>query len=140
MMFYAEKGGGAFLNGRSIRVSGRESLTGGVVCTAAFSRLSKMGYAPGYLKIAEKTLATRNWQDAYGHMLVACGRVEAMFDPIVTRWDISAVIPIIEEAGGRCTRADGKPWWEETDDEGHYQVLSSNRLVHDELLGDLALS
>lgn len=138
MMFYAERGEGAFLNGRMIRVSERESLEGGVVLTAAFSRLSGMGYAPGYLRVAEKTMATRNWQDAYGHMMVACGRVEAMVDPIVTRWDLSAVVPIVEEAGGRCSRIDGRSWAEAIDGDGHLQLMSSNRLVHDELMRDFA--
>jgi fructose-1,6-bisphosphatase/inositol monophosphatase family enzyme len=61
-----------------------------------------------------------------------------MLDPTVSRWDISAVIPIVEEAGGRCSRIDGKPWEETIDDAGHYQLLSSNTLVHQELLDDFS--
>lgn len=139
MMFYAERGQGAFLNGRPIRVSPAKDLRGTVVCTASFHRLTATGMGEGYAKVAEKAMATRTWQDAYGHMLVASGRTVAMVDPTVSRWDISAVVPIVEEAGGRCTRADGRSVWETTDAAGHHQMVSTNSAVHDELLADLGV-
>ncbi len=140
MMFYAERGGGAFLNGRPIRVKPASEVRGEVISTAAFPRLKKLGLSEGYERMAERTLATRTWQDAYGHMLVACGRIIAMVDPTVSRWDISAVIPIIEEAGGRCTRADGGNPLEQKEEGSMLQLLSSNGMVHDEMLREFGQS
>ena len=48
-------------------------------------------------------MAGRLWPYVGGMRAV----VETMIDPTVSRWDISAVVPIVEEAGGRCTRLDG---------------------------------
>lgn len=138
MMFYAERGGGTFLNGRAIRVRSAASVEGEVLSTAAFPRLRANGLSDGYERMAKRTLATRTWQDAYGHMLVACGRIVAMVDPTVSRWDISAVIPIIEEAGGRCSRADGGDPLTPYQEGGLLQLVSSNGGVHDELLREFA--
>lgn len=45
----------------------------------------------------------RGWGDCYGHMLVATGRAEIALDPVMSPWDIAALIPILREAGGSCT-------------------------------------
>ena len=61
----------------------------------------------GFLSLAERAFATRGWGDAYGHALVATGRVEAMVDPMVNRWDVSAMSVIVREAGGSFTDFSG---------------------------------
>ncbi len=45
----------------------------------------------------------RGWSDCYGYVLVATGRLEAMIDPVMKPWDVSALIPIVTEAGGVIT-------------------------------------
>ena len=42
----------------------------------------------------------RTWGDAYGYVLVATGRADAMVDPIVSRWDVAPMLTIFPEAGG----------------------------------------
>jgi hypothetical protein len=44
----------------------------------------------------------RGWGDCYGHALVATGRAEIAIDPLMSPWDIAALIPILREAGGHC--------------------------------------
>jgi myo-inositol-1(or 4)-monophosphatase len=44
----------------------------------------------------------RGWGDCYGHILVATGRAEIMFDPVVALWDSAPMGVIVEEAGGRA--------------------------------------
>ncbi len=61
----------------------------------------------GFLSLAERALGSRGWGDAYGHALVATGRVEAMVDPKVYRWDVSAMSVIVREAGGSFTDFSG---------------------------------
>ena len=51
---------------------------------------------------------SRTWGDCFGYLLVATGRAEGMFDPILSPWDAAALMPIIEEAGGVFTDWDGR--------------------------------
>ena len=50
----------------------------------------------------------RTWGDGYGYALVATGRAEAMFDPIMNPWDCGPFLPILREAGGTFTAWDGQ--------------------------------
>jgi len=72
--------------------------------------------------------SVRGWSDCYQHLLVATGRIEAALDPGTEVWDNAALLPIVEEAGGRFTTLDG----ERTVRGG--SALTSNGRVHDELL------
>jgi histidinol phosphatase-like enzyme (inositol monophosphatase family) len=126
-MLYAETGQGAFCNGRSIAVSGKSVLEGSVFSCGGLSSMKKYGRADGFEKISDVALATRSWSDAYGHALVATGRIEAMVDPIVNPWDISAVSLIVREAGGRFTDFSGN-------DALGAEAISSNGHVHARVL------
>ncbi len=127
-MYYAEKGKGAYLNGRPIHVSTRETLHGGVLCCGG--SMLKDGNRQKIAPLMAKSLATRTWCDAYGHSLVASGRVDAMIDPIVNHWDISAISLITREAGGRFTDFKGS-------DKLATEGVSSNGRIHEEILREL---
>ena len=131
-MVYAERGGGAFLNGRSIRVSQKTRLKECVLCCGGHEGMNKHGRLPGMVKLAGQTLATRTWSDAYGYTLVASGRVEAMIDPSLSRWDISAFHVILPEAGGRITNFEG----EDVLAAGNRNLptVASNGVLHEEIL------
>lgn len=106
-MFWAERGGGAFCNGKQIQVSNETELKRVVMSTGSPTSLEKYNRLEGAMSIARQVMACRTWSDAYGHMLLASGRIQMMLDPVVSRWDISAVIPIVEEAGGVAMKFDG---------------------------------
>lgn len=59
-------------------------------------------------RLVESARIVRGWGDAYGYVLVATGRAEGMFDPIINPWDIAALVPILEEAGGHLRDWDGR--------------------------------
>ena len=84
-----------------------------------------------FSELAKTAIATRTWGDAYGHALVATGRVEAMIDPTVSRWDLSAVGIVVQEAGGKFTDLSGGPALTRDD---RLEALSSNGHVHDEIV------
>ena len=131
-MFYAERGGGCFVDGRPCRVSTRPEISGGVVTAGSLPSMFRHNRLDGFLKLSDRTVASRNWGDAHGHALVASGRVEAMLDPVVTRWDLSAVRIIVEEAGGRFTDYSGGDPFDAGD--AGLEAISSNGLVHEEIL------
>jgi histidinol-phosphatase len=126
-LLFAEKGQGAFWNGRACRVSQRDSLKGAVIASSGYLGLTKRGSMDGYLKMVEQSMAARTWCDAYGHALVATGRVDLMIDATVKRWDISSVALIVREAGGRFTDLSGS-------EELGENALASNGLLHEEVL------
>lgn len=130
-MVYAEIGGGAFWNGRRARVSSRSSVHHGIVCCCGHRSMTEAGRAEGFSKLVARAMATRTWGDAYGHVLVATGRAEAMIDPVVSRWDLSAVKVIVEEAGGTFSDFQGR---EALTGAKGLEAISSNGLVHSELL------
>ena len=126
-MLYAEKGKGAFFNGRPCRVTDRKTLAGSVICCGGHRSMVKADRWRPFEKIVAKALATRTWSDAYGHALVASGRVDAMIDPVVAHYDISAAALIVREAGGRFTDFTGN-------DKLALEAISSNSEVHEEIL------
>jgi histidinol phosphatase-like enzyme (inositol monophosphatase family) len=135
-MFYAEVGGGAFVDGRPCHVSGKTAIRSSVLSCGGLSSMLKQGRWDTFAKLSLTTLATRSWSDAYGHCLVASGRIEGMVDPIVNRWDISAIKVIVEEAGGHFTDFKGRNPF----DAGNFQLeaLCSNGWIHEELLAAYA--
>jgi len=70
----------------------------------------------------------RGYGDFWAHCLVAEGAAEAMLEPIVSPWDLGALIVIVEEAGGRMTDEAGVPGID------HGYAVTSNGHVHEELL------
>ncbi len=124
-MLYAEKGKGAFLNGRPIQVSQRDTVKGSVLCCGG--SMLKDGNWQKISSLLSRALATRTWSDAYGYALVASGRVDAMMDPVISHWDISAVSLIVREAGGRFTDFKGN-------DKLAKESLGTNGRIHDEIL------
>jgi histidinol-phosphatase len=82
-------------------------------------------------RVAEASRGTwrdRGFGDFWGHMLVAGGSAEAMVEDGVAPWDMAAPYMVVTAAGGRITNLDGQPSWTDP------QLLTSNGLVHDELL------
>jgi histidinol-phosphatase len=53
--------------------------------------------------VMNQVKVARGWGDCYGHAMVATGRAEVAIDPLMSPWDIAALIPILREAGGTCT-------------------------------------
>jgi fructose-1,6-bisphosphatase/inositol monophosphatase family enzyme len=51
----------------------------------------------------------RTWGDAYGYVLVATGRADAMIDPVAELWDLAAPAVVVAEAGGRFSGLDSRP-------------------------------
>ncbi len=100
---FAERDGGAFWNGKPCRVSSKASLSESILSCGSHGSMVLAGRMEGYLALARSCLTARGWTDAYGHVLVATGRIEAMVDPIVNHWDVSAMALIVREAGGLFT-------------------------------------
>lgn len=121
----AGRGLGCTHNGRATSVSEHDGSTPPYVMTSGpeyWPAQSKLGQA------AMDDVVLRTWGDAYGYVLVATGRAEAMVDPVgVNLWDIAPMQVIIPEAGGQVSDEDGNPW------EPGKSFVASNGHVHDQV-------
>ena len=126
-MFYAERGFGAFRNGRAIRVSPISRLEDATVLTGNPKHFLAGPFRTAYETVIGRAQVARNWGDAYGHALVACGNAHAMIDGIVAHYDVSSVKVLIEEAGGRFSEITGGTGLGPS-------ALSTNGALHPKLL------
>lgn len=58
-------------------------------------------------KIAKRAKLYRTWGDCFGYFAVATGGADLMLDPKLGYWDVAAVVPVIEGAGGTVTSWSG---------------------------------
>lgn len=102
-MFVAEKGRGAFVNDRRIRVSGRRDLTQSVVCTGVphMGRPDHTGFIRELATIMPQVAGVRRSGSAALDMAyVAAGRYDAYWERDLNPWDLAAGIVLVREAGG----------------------------------------
>ncbi len=104
---WAARGGGAFVNGMSARVSSATTLADATLLTSDASPKHFGEKHAGFQRLLGRSARHRGWGDCYGYALVATGRAEVMLDPLMNPWDAAAVMPIIEEAGGTFCAWDG---------------------------------
>jgi len=107
-LIHASIGHGAYheVSGKPIcraSVARSRSLQEGLFVTSQVDTFDKRGSRSAFAALQGRAYVTRTWGDAYGYLLVATGRAEVMVDPRVSPWDVAAVLPVIEEAGGRFT-------------------------------------
>ena len=127
---YAEKGKGAFLNGKPIKVSEETSLRATAINVEVWKRdssLKELPFALGEHGAKVTTLCSV----AYAGMLVACGEFTADIFGGHNAWDIAALKVIVEEAGGKVTDINGK---EQRYDQDIRGAVISNGLVHQQVL------
>ena len=129
--YEAVRGGGARMNGRRIAVSDVDRLDEAQVFHAGLEAWPD-DRRRGVVEMVSTVPRSRGFGDFWGHTLVARGAGEAMVEPELNIWDYAAFQIVVEEAGGRVTQLDGSP----TRHLG--SVVSSNGLVHDEILARLA--
>lgn len=104
-MCSAYRGGGCYLNGRRARVGSREKLADATILSSDVP----LDPADKVHRLFRAVRLRRTWGDAYGYVLVATGRADLMVDPRLSVWDLAALIPVIEEAGGVITDFAGQP-------------------------------
>jgi histidinol-phosphatase len=134
MRWWAGKGLGAFRDGERLTVSSVSKLGDAQVSFAwdTSERFHAFGIGAKLLDLSHACWRTRGIGDFWQHLLVAEGAFDIAIDPIVSLWDIAALIPIIEEAGGRWTTVDGRA------DVDGASFVCTNGLLHDAVITALA--
>lgn len=130
-MFTAERGQGAALNERRIRVSQIEDLNRAMVCTGfPYDVRERPQFAHHFTNFTLHAQAVRrDGSAALDLAYVACGRFDGFWEDGLNPWDIAAGVLIVEEAGGRVTDFTGRPL-----DIYTPKVLVSNGLIHESMM------
>lgn len=137
-MFAAEQGSGAFLNGKSTRVSDSAKLSESHLATGFVHESSEMveENLRHFANFIRKSRAVRrDGSAALDLCYVACGRFDGFWELGLNPWDTAAGVLIIREAGGLVTNLSG----------GEYdlyvkEILASNSHIHGEMINVLAIA
>jgi myo-inositol-1(or 4)-monophosphatase len=131
-LFVAERGRGALLNGRPMRVSSTPELAVSLVATGFPSK--KRHESPNIHFYHEFCLRSHGVRRAGSAALdlayVAAGRLDAFWEFNINPWDTAAGYLLVEEAGGKMTGFSGQPFQLDS-----RELLASNGLIHAELMG-----
>lgn len=130
-LFTATKGGGAYLNGRPIRVSTRSTLVGSLLATGFPYDVNKDTENLTYFQraLTRGLMVRRPGAAALDLAYVAAGRLDGFWEVKLNPWDVAAGWLIVSEAGGRVTGLQGEEYRL-----GNRYLVASNGLIHQPLL------
>jgi myo-inositol-1(or 4)-monophosphatase len=131
-LFTAERGAGAFLNGRRLAVSSAGVLVDAMLVTGfpydVHARVEEIVGLFGEF-VGEARAVRRLGSAALDLCYVAAGRMDGFWETDLKPWDVAAGALIVAEAGGQVTNMDGGPFTSRG-----RQVLASNGAIHDAML------
>lgn len=129
-LYWAERGKGAYVNDRRLRVSSRQHLADAVVGTG----IPHIGRdMPGHAlflsrleTVMAKTAGVRRWGTASLDLCyVAAGRFDAFWERGLNPWDVAAGVVIVKEAGGMISDGQGRPFTMKSAD-----IVAANDSLH----------
>jgi myo-inositol-1(or 4)-monophosphatase len=131
-LFSAEREGGAFMNGRPIRVSTAATLVDAMLVTGfpydVHQRVEEIvGLFAAF--VGRARAVRRLGSAALDLCYVAAGRMDGFWESDLKSWDIAGGSLIVEEAGGRVTTMSGGAFSSRAG-----RVLATNGLLHDQML------
>ncbi|MEX5294283.1 histidinol-phosphatase [Kocuria sp. CPCC 205268] len=135
--WWAASGTGAFTgkslaNAQRIHVSQVGRLSDASLSYSSLTGWRDRGVRDRFLELTDEVWRTRAYGDFWSYCLLAEGAVDIACEPELNLHDMAALVPLVEEAGGRFTSLEGEP--------GPFggNALATNGLLHDEVLGMLA--
>lgn len=132
-MVVARKNQGCTLNGRPVRVSTTKELAKTYVVGCPGGEKNNIRFAEMEYALHQQIKDFRKIGSAAVECyMVAAGRVDGFTTLNISSWDVAAGVLAAQEAGGRITDFNGRPWTLEKTD-----LLVSNGLVHDQILAEL---
>jgi myo-inositol-1(or 4)-monophosphatase len=131
-MFLAERGKGAYLNNRRVRVSARRDMADALVL-CGLPHIGRLN-TPRALQEVNAVMGVCGGLRALGSAAldlayVACGRADVYWERELKSWDMAAGMILVREAGGFLSDADGGP-----DPLATRSVACGNEVLHRELV------
>lgn len=127
-MAWAEKGGGAFLNGQPIHVSEMTAMEDVALSTGNIATLAASPQWAGLGRLCQQVNRTRGYGDFLHYHLLASGKIDLIVESDVNILDIAALAVIVREAGGVFTDLEGN----ELNLDTRSVLAACNRTVYDQ--------
>jgi histidinol phosphatase-like enzyme (inositol monophosphatase family) len=131
--FLIGDGAQTHLNDRQVHVRPCARIEDAVLLNTSHWSVYKYQNGDAFSAMSRRVQRYNNWGDCHGYYLVACGGADIMCDPILNPWDLMALIPIIEGAGGRITD------WQGRDPITGSGAVATNGSIHNEVIRALNL-
>jgi histidinol-phosphatase len=106
---HAERGHGAFLNGKALAVSQVDSIESAALSSGNLKTLAAGAQWGRYGALVARVNRIRGYGDFLHYHLLAAGKIDAVIESDVNILDIAACVAIVTEAGGRVTELGGAP-------------------------------
>jgi myo-inositol-1(or 4)-monophosphatase len=134
------------VNGRAVLLEGEKrtplkvrecpDLKDAILCATDPASYMSQDQQDAFARVKAQARMTRYHGDCYIFAMLAMGFVDVVIEGPLKRWDIAALIPLVEGAGGIITGWDGEPWRD-----GSKTLACGDRRVHEQavkLLGNSA--
>jgi len=129
---WAERGGGAWLNGQRIHVSAKGTPAEAIVSTGNLRTLAAAPQWANFGRLVQQVNRLRGYGDFVHYHLLARGALDVVIESDVNILDIAALSVIVAEAGGRFTDLAGHAIGLDTT-----TVLATNGLLHEVIRGQI---
>ncbi len=119
------------LNGIKTKVKECNKVEDASLITSDHRLVAEYQNGEKYDELVSKVNTYRGFGDCYGYYLLATGYADIMVDPIMSIWDITALIPIIQGAGGKITNWQGESAVKSS------SCIATCGLIHEEVISIL---
>lgn len=126
--FLVGMGGQTWLNGQRVHVRPCTRIEDAIFLSSPYWTVFQYQNGPAFAALTQRVQRHNNWGDCHGYYVVAVGGADIMADPIMNPWDIMALIPIIEGAGGVITD------WQGNDAVTGQSIVATGGAIHDEVI------
>ena len=120
------------LNDSIVTVKKCDMLSDSVLLTTDYLNIEKYQNINRFNNLIHKVKIFRGWGDCYGYYLLATGFADIMIDPIMSFWDIAAIVPIVKGAGGIITDYHGADPLK-----GNSIIAASSSVIHSQVMEEL---
>ncbi len=113
---------------RAVRVRSCRQLENATVLATTHWSTGEQRAAAAIENVIRRAKLYRTWGDCFGYFALATAGADVMLDPMLAYWDVAAIVPVVEGAGGRVTS------WRGGDPLEDPSLLATAGALHDELL------
>jgi len=121
------------LGERPVRVRDCRHIEDATLLATGHWELCARADGAAFEALSRRARLYRGWGDCIGYFQLATGGADLMFDAALQPWDIAALVPVVEGAGGRLSGLDGGPPMAARD-----LLASGSAALHEEVLRELA--
>jgi fructose-1,6-bisphosphatase/inositol monophosphatase family enzyme len=96
------------LNGKPVRVRECSELSQATLLISATETPAAYQNGAAFESLRQRVRLYRTWGDCFGYLLLSTGWADIMCDPVLSPWDVAAIVPVVRGAGGIVTTWQGE--------------------------------